>query len=336
VRGPFRLALIGAGGIGHTYAEAARSVPEIDVGYVADLRGDVAASLAHLHGATAVTEPESLADPSRVDLALICTPTGTHEHLATAFLRAGVPVMCEKPLAADSATARRILAVAAATGTQLTMASKFRFVSDVIGARSIIQSGTLGEIIRVEVAFASQVDMSRRWNSDPTVSGGGVLIDNGTHAVDLVRYILGPVDSVLATTETSTPGLQVEDTAAMLLRTRDGHIGSVDVSWALDRMTDRYLAAFGTEGSLEVGWRQSRVRLTSSPTDVAYCHGYDKVTALADNLRNVAQALRGEADFVVTPADAIASVAVIQAAYESVRTGQWACVRSRKRERLSA
>ena len=122
----------------------------------------------------------------------------------------------------------------------------------------------------------------------------------------------------------------------MLLRTCAGQIGSVDLSWSLDRLTQRYLAIFGTKASLEVNWRGSRLRLAESDSDVVFGEGYAKISALAANLRNVATSLRGASEFVVTSADAIASVAVVEAAYESVRTGHWESVRSRQQERLSA
>ena len=331
-----RLALIGAGAIGSAYAQAAEDVDEVTLAYVADAELRAATDLADKCGARATDNPASLANSRTTDLALICTPPSTHEELCISFLRAGVPVMCEKPLAPDLDAARRILAVALDTGTALTMASKFRFVRDVAEARTLVASGALGQVMRLEVAFASYVDMSGRWNSDPAVAGGGVIIDNGTHAVDIARYLLGPIDKVMADLSTAAPDIAVEDTATLFLRTMAGQLASVDLSWSLDRMTERYVAVFGTTGSLEICWKGSKLRLKGAASDVTFGEGYGKVAALGGNLRNVARSLLGHEELVVTAADAISSVAVVDAAYRSSQSGRWESVHARRSERLSA
>lgn len=333
---PLRLALVGAGAIAQTYKLALPTVDEVTPVAVADVRRGAAEALAESLVCGVAESVEQLADPSRTDLVLIATPPNTHEELCGLFLRAGVPVMCEKPLSVDSASTRRIVALAENTGTLLTMGSKFRFVPDVIEARAMIHSGSLGRVLRVENAFASRVDMRSRWNADPAVSGGGVIIDNGTHSIDIIRYLLGPVDAVFAASTPSSSGLEVEETATLLVRTVGGQLGSVDLSWELDRLTNRYLAVFGTEGSLEIGWKGSRLRLASNPAETAFGSGYDKVVAIGGNVRNVARAVLGQEELIVKPADALASVAAVDACYESLRSGEWVSVQARKRERIPA
>jgi predicted dehydrogenase len=212
-------------------------------------------------------------------------------------------------------------------GVLLTMASKFRYVEDVIKAKSIVASGILGEIILFENAFTARVDMSMRWNSNPSISGGGVLIDNGTHSVDLMRYFLGPLMEVHAVEGKRVQGLPVEDTARLFVQSVGGVMGSVDLSWSINKELDSYLNIYGSQGTVQVGWKESRYRQQSSRDWVVFGKGYNKVQAFRDQIGNFARAIRRQEPLLITPEDALASVEVIEAAYRSLREAAWTRVK---------
>src|SRR2546422_4529118 len=160
------------------------------------------------------------------------------------------------------------------------MGSKFRYVDDVIRAKSIVMSGILGEIILFENAFTARVDMSSRWNSDAAISGGGVLIDNGSHAVDLMRYFLGPLADVQVVEGKRVQALPVEDTVRIFVHSVSGVMGSIDLSWSLNKELDSYLNIYGSHGPSPIGWGESKHRQASSRDWVAVRHAYHQAAAI--------------------------------------------------------
>jgi predicted dehydrogenase len=315
-----RVGLIGAGGIGRAHAQAAAGLAGGVLAGVADIDDAAAAAVGAEHGVDALPVA-AFADPDRFDLVVVASPPATHPDVVEPLLRAGVPVMCEKPLAVDLATARRLAAVSAATGTPLTMATKFRFVDDVALTRELIAGGALGEVLKVEVAFAGRVDMGRRWNSRREVSGGGVLIDNATHGVDLVRHLVGDIVEVSVLDHPAGQPLAVEDGATLLGRTAGGALAQVDVTWSFRRLSPLYCAVYGTGGSVEIGWSGARAVTRDAPEPYAFGSGYRKIDSLRDNLAAVLAALAAGEPPPVTAADAVAAAAVVEAAYAATAAG---------------
>jgi predicted dehydrogenase len=320
---PLAFGLVGAGAIAQAYSQAFRGLAAARVAAVADLRPAAARALAEELGCAAFASHQEMAERVQLDAVLVCTPPASHAEICLHFLERRVAVLCEKPLALDAACARRLVAAAEEAGVALTMASKFRYVEDVKRAKSIVASGILGEIVLFENSFTARVDMAKRWNAQPRISGGGVLIDNGTHSVDLVRYFLGPIAEVNAVEGKDVQRLAVEDTVRLFMRSADGVMASIDLSWSLSKDLPSYLDIYGSHGTVRVGWKESRYRQAGSSDWVVFGSGYDKVQALRGQLDNFCAAVRGHEPLLIQAEDAIASVEVIEAAYASLRDSHW-------------
>jgi predicted dehydrogenase len=323
---PVRFGLVGAGAISQSYALAFESCAIAQVVAVSDTNLAAAQELAHKLKCKSYASHDTMAREAQLDAVLICTPPSTHPDICLEFLDQGVAVLCEKPLSVDVASAMRIIQKARSTGVKLTMASKFRFVEDVTRAKNLVASGVLGDIVMVENFFTSHVDMRNRWNSNPSISGGGVLIDNGTHSVDLIRYFAGPLKEIHVVEGKRSQHLPVEETVHVFVRSESGVLGTVDLSWVINKELESYFRIYGSEGTISVGWKESKFLLAGSREWKLFGKGYNKVQAFRSQIENFAKALRGEEMLLLTLDDALASVQVIESAYASLRDSRWIAI----------
>ena len=315
--------MIGAGGIAQAYSQSFLQCKNAELAAVVDVRKEAAEAIAESHGCPVETDYQKMMDTVAPDAVLVCTPPVSHLEICNYFLEQGVHVLCEKPITIDMASARSMVDCAEANGALLTMASKFRYVEDVIKAKSIITSGILGELVLFENTFAGHVDMSTRWNSDPMISGGGVMIDNGTHSVDIARYLLGPLAEIQAVEGKRIQNLEVEDTVRIFARSDKGVMASIDLSWSLNKQQPYYISIYGSEGTILIGWQESRYRRNSDQDWLEFGTGYNKFDAFRAQLDNFAAAIKGDEVLLIKPEDALASVRTIEVAYEAMWRNTW-------------
>jgi predicted dehydrogenase len=231
-------------------------------------------------------------------------------------------ILCEKPLALNTPEALSILQAAARKRRHLLLATKFRHVPEVVLAREIIHTGEIGEPLAFDVSFCAPVDMSKRWNSQRYRSGGGVLIDNGCHAIDLVAFLFGAVTRVHATVLKPLQRLAVEDSVTIQMEAGAGIIGRADVSWSLSISRDSYLVVHGSRGTIEVGWNLSRFRRAGQDWRVIG-GSYDKIDAHRRMATCFAEVVTRGSQRWISALECLQTVAVVDAAYRSVQSGGW-------------
>lgn len=321
-RKKLQFGLVGAGAIAQSYIQAFEHCSEAQLAGVADCRFDAAQRIGERMRCRSYDRVERMVADCNLDAAIVCTPPATHPDICVFLMQHDIHVLCEKPFSIDMAGAQRMLAAAQQADVKLTMASKFRYVDDIIRAKSIIASGVLGDLILLENVFASCVNMNARWNSRPEISGGGVLIDNGAHSVDLIHYFLGPLAEVHVREGKRTQGLQVEDTVFLFARSTSGVLCNIELSWSISRQKDSILDISGTLGSVSVGWKRSG-RLDYAHREwIPFGNGYNKIQAFRSQIENFSRAIRGEEPLLITAENALDAVHIIDCAYQSLRQNQ--------------
>jgi predicted dehydrogenase len=317
-----RVGVVGLGRAGRIHLDAWRAVPGVRVVAVCDPAPAVVAA-ARAEGLHAVADASELFATVPLDAVSIAAPPAQHAPLAIAALESGLEVLCEKPLAIQGPSAMRMMQAAARTGRQLLLATKFRHVPDLVAARGLIAAGAIGEPLAFEIDFSSRVDMTGRWNARRSVAGGGVVIDNGCHAFDIVAFLFGTVTRVQATRLKPAQALPVEDSATVMVEVTRGLIGRIDLSWSLATQRETYVMVHGTAGSIDIGWRGSRLRRHGRAPRPLDAGVYDKHACYVVMMRAFVGVLSGTRSPWITPGECLRTVAAVEASYHSLRSGGW-------------
>jgi predicted dehydrogenase len=322
---PIRLAIVGCGAIAEAHRTAVEESELTTLVAGVDPDPEARRRAAEAWGCPTFATIVDMLRETEVDAACVCAPPAFHRELCELLFEAGIHVLCEKPLAPTEDDAIAMVKRAMTAGVVLKVSSKFRYVDDLRSARRKLWEGAIGDPVSYEVAFCAQVPMGSRWNVRPEVSGGGVVMDNAAHALDVLHEVLySPIDRVWAEFPRSTLGDGVEDSAEIQFQTRGGALGRVVLSWTYFTKDLDYLVVQGTKGTLRVGWTGGQIRRHGEREWADFGAGYDKREAFAELLQ--AFAVRVHAPAPPTPdpdRDAVLAVQFIERVYEARRTGRW-------------
>ncbi|HEX8200444.1 MAG TPA: Gfo/Idh/MocA family oxidoreductase [Isosphaeraceae bacterium] len=230
-----RTALIGCGKVGGIHAVALTALPESQFVAVCDASRERAESFATQYGTRAFTDVGALLRDSGAEALVIATPHPLHAEPAIRAVQAGLHVLVEKPMAARLDDCDAMLAAARKAGTILGVVSQRRFCGPVLRMRAAIEAGQIGTpALGVASMFNWRDEAYYRsdpWRGRWDTEGGGVLVNQAPHALDLLQWFLGPIAEISGTwANLNHPSVEVEDTAVAIVRFRSGGLGSIVVS----------------------------------------------------------------------------------------------------------
>jgi predicted dehydrogenase len=250
-----RVGLLGVGAIAQVvHLPVLSRMDSVELVAVGDADRPRANAIAARFGITNVFGSDDAAFRSdMLDAIVICTPSHLHEEQAIAALQGGKHVLVEKPLAFSPAAVERVIGVAEQTGRTLMIAMNNRYRPDTLALRPFAMGGELGDVFLTRGAWLNRKTRVVRptWRHRRATAGGGVMMDLGVQTLDLCLWMLGFPDVASVITHMHFPeGMEVEDTAGILVRLRSGAAVSLTISWSLVAERDRhYMRMLGTRGS---------------------------------------------------------------------------------------
>jgi UDP-N-acetyl-2-amino-2-deoxyglucuronate dehydrogenase len=250
-----RFAVIGVGVIGTIHARMISSIPEhAELVAVVDVDATRAEAAAAKFGGEPMTDLREACARNDIDAVSICLPSGNHADAAVEALNAGKHVLVEKPIDVTLAQADRIIAAEQASGRTVGVISQRRFQRAPAFVHEAIVAGQLGRITSgiVESTFwrSQEYYDSGGWRGTPELDGGGALMNQGIHAVDLLIWMLGePVEVQAYSALLAHERVAVEDTAAATVRFASGAIGTITAATSAYPGMSVRLAVHGDKGS---------------------------------------------------------------------------------------
>ena len=230
---PLNFAIIGCGLIGRKRAAALAAVPGVRLRATCDLDAARAAEVAKLSsGAQSHTDPSDVFGNPEINAVVVATLNAALAPLTLAAVKAGKNVLVEKPGALNAGQLRTIAEAARTAGVRVRVGYNHRYHPALQKARELLDSGALGPLMfmRGRYGHGGRKGYDREWRADPGLSGGGELIDQGVHLIDLAGWFLGDLPSVEGHASTYFWDMKVDDNAFLSLRTVAGQTAWLHVS----------------------------------------------------------------------------------------------------------
>jgi UDP-N-acetyl-2-amino-2-deoxyglucuronate dehydrogenase len=338
----FGVGIVGAGTIGKVHTAELAGVEGAELVALVEPHEEVGRELAGSHGAEWHPDLEALLARDDVDVVVLCTPSGIHADGAVAAARAGKHVISEKPMAITLDGVDRMIGACREAGVTLSVIFQYRFNRDALRLKRALDVGLFGRPVLCNALVhwhrtQAYYDEKGGWRGTWELDGGGALMNQSVHAVDLLQWLLGPVESLCAYTETLTHDIETEDLATAALRFESGAMGVIQGTTCNHRDYPLKVELRGTEGSATfegtrlTGWYPSRDEEILSEEELAlFPESVDEPLGPAHGrqLRDIFEALREGGEPPIPGEEARKAVEIILGIYRAARSGERVSLRT--------
>ena len=332
-----RFALVGCGRIAQNHFLALKKhAAHAELVGVCDVNSGALASASTATGARAYGNLDELLQEADADIVALTTPSGLHAQQTIQIAESGRHVMTEKPMATRWTDGKRMVAACDAAGVRLFVVKQNRRNATLQLLKQAVEEGRFGRIYMVNInvfwsrpqSYYDSAAWRGTWEFD-----GGAFMNQASHYIDLLDWLIGPIESLQAYTATLARNIEVEDTGVMCVKWRSGALGSVNVTMlTYPKNLEGSITILGEKGTVRIGgvavneiqhWEfteprpeDAQVREISYQTASVYGHGHP---LYYDNVINV---LRGTAEPETDGREGLKSLEVLIAAYLSARDGR--------------
>lgn len=332
------IGILGGGNISETHLRAAHEIDGLEVSAVCGQNQDKVKRLGEMCQAAVYSDLEAFLAHRPMDIVAIGSPSGLHAEQGITAARKGLHVLVEKPIDVSTERADNLIAECEKVGVKLGVFFQDRVAPDIVRLKELIESGRLGRplLVSAHVRWHRPAEYYRdsRWRGTWALDGGGALMNQGVHTVDLLLWLLGDVRQVYARTATLLHDIEVEDTAVATLEFANGTLGMLEAATSAYPGYPRRIVLTGAGGTVrlehdqviavdllsrrtedaEVGER-SQSPSASSPV-VSDVRGHRKI------MEDFLDAIRNDRAPICDGREGRKSVELVQAIYQSSRTGQ--------------
>lgn len=331
--------IIGCGIIADFHANAVHECfAEAELVGVCDVVYDAAEKFAHRHRTSAFKDEAELLASKEVDVVCICTPSGYHHSSVVAAARAGKHIICEKPLAINKEQLDRVEEECKKAGVTVSVISQNRYAKSIQKVKGAIDEGLLGKVVCADIYMkyyrSQEYYDSGSWRGTKRIDGGGALMNQGIHGVDLLLYLAGDIKSVFALSKTLVRNIEVEDTLSAVVEYKSGATGVIQATTSVYPGYPRRLDINGENGSIvldETSIVRWDIQNGGGHDDVilmpSFTHGAATPTAISNDghiqqISDTIRCIRKGIKPLSGLADGRRAVDVILAIYQSAEEGR--------------